>query len=96
MIRTQIQFTKEQMRHLRLAAHQQGASIAAVVRGCVDNALLDQVEEQAARYERAFRLLGAFHDSKCANDLSCNHDHYLDEAFERHGSTSTPPLYWPC
>ena len=81
MVRTQIQLTDEQARKLRRRAKQQGISISAMIRRCLDLGLDDQGKDRAGLYERAALLIGRFRDRKGAKDLSASHDRYLEESF---------------
>ena len=83
VIRTQIQLTEQQARRLRAQAREEGVSLAAIIRRCVEKGLSE--EEAPARkvlYERAARLVGRFTDRGGARDVSGKHDRYLDEPFE--------------
>lgn len=82
MLRTQVQFTSEQARRLRVIARRQGISVAELVRQSVDRVLLDESRNPAAQYERAAKLVGAFDDREAAKDLSRRHDDHLREAYE--------------
>jgi hypothetical protein len=80
LVRTQIQLTDEQARKLRRRASQQGISMSAVIRRCLDESL-ERGLDRAAHYERAARLIGRFPDRQRATDLAAGHDRHLDEAF---------------
>jgi hypothetical protein len=82
VLRTQIQFTAEQARKLRTIARREGISVAELVRRSVDRALREDAGRPGVRYERAARLVGAFHDREAATDVSRRHDDYLRDAFE--------------
>lgn len=79
MIRTQIQLTPEQHRRLKELAHQQGISLAEVIRRFVARGLESGSMDRAALYERASKLVGAFKAKE--TDLSTRHDAYLDEDY---------------
>jgi len=79
MIRTQVQLTEEQHRRLKQIAHEQGISLAEVVRRFVDRGLDSGALDRATLYARAAKLVGAFHAKE--KDLSVNHDKYLDEDY---------------
>lgn len=81
MVRTQIQLTDEQARKLRRRAKQQGISMSAMIRRCLDQGLENGVTDRAERYERAARLVGRFPDGEGATDLASGHDRHLDEGF---------------
>jgi hypothetical protein len=82
MLRTQVQFTEAQARKLRTIARREGISVAELVRRSVDRALSEEASRPGARYERAARLVGAFHDRDSATEISRRHDEYLRDAFE--------------
>jgi len=80
MLRTQIQLTEEQARALKQLAAKEGTSVAELIRISVD-ALLRRsgsvdLEEQ---YRRAIVAAGKLHEGP--EDLSTDHDRYLQEAF---------------
>ena len=83
MVRTQVQFTDEQIRSLRRLATTTGRSVADLVREGVDRYITatnrPDVEE---RKRRALRALGKFRSSG-PGDVSTRHDHYLAEAFRK-------------
>jgi len=81
MIRTQIQLTDEQARKLRRRAKQQGISMSAMIRRCLDESLEDGALDRSGQYARAARLVGRFPDRGGATDLAAAHDRHLDEAF---------------
>jgi hypothetical protein len=83
MIRTQIQLHPSQDRALRRLAGREGISFAEAVRRCIDKVMSEEgdVDLQAA-YSRAASIIGAFSDKDAADDLSVNHDAYLDGAYE--------------
>ena len=76
MVRTQIQLTETQARELRRIAEQRGVSIAAVIRGLVDDAL---VSPRDARIARAVAVMGRFNSGK--NNVAEEHDAELEHAF---------------
>ena len=81
MHRTQIQITEQQARKLRALAREQGISMSEVVRRCIDRQLGEEVPGRAELYARAAGLVGRFVDSAGAEDLSQEHDKYLDESY---------------
>jgi hypothetical protein len=81
MVRTQIQLTDEQARKLRRRARQQGISMSAMIRRCLDLGLEDQGIDRPGLYARAARLIGGFPDHEGARDLATGHDRHLDEAY---------------
>lgn len=81
MVRTQIQLTDEQARKLRRRAKQQGISMSAMIRRCLDQGLDDEALDRSGIYERAAQLVGRFTDREGAKNLAASHDRHLDEAF---------------
>lgn len=77
-----MQFTAEQARRLRAIARREGVSVAELVRRSVDRALDEEANQRGASYQRAARVVGAFHDRERATDVSRKHDDYLRDAFE--------------
>jgi uncharacterized protein with von Willebrand factor type A (vWA) domain len=82
VVRTQIQLTEQQARQLRAQAHEQGVSLAEMIRRYVEKGLAEEAPDRSARYARAARIVGRYRDRRGARDLSSKHDRYLDEAFE--------------
>lgn len=80
MVRTQIQFTEQQLRLLRTAARARGVSIAEVVRSCVDTGLTTTDRDRDALYRDALAVAGTFVEPTGATDLASDHDRYLTEA----------------
>lgn len=78
MIRTQIQLTEEQMRHLKILAAERGISIAELIRQSVD-AFATPAGNAEARRQRAIAVAGRFRSGK--RDVSSQHDRYLIEAW---------------
>lgn len=82
MVRTQIQFTDEQIQALRKLSASTGRSIADLVRQGVDSYLSAKPASRPAhQVERALRVAGRF--SSGTGDVSTHHDRYLAEAFRR-------------
>ncbi|MGH8886058.1 MAG: ribbon-helix-helix protein, CopG family [Egibacteraceae bacterium] len=77
MIRTQISLTEEQMEALRRVAADRGVSIAAVVRGAVDE-LIDR-DDRRRLMQRALSVAGKYRDIEGATDVGRRHDDYLAE-----------------
>jgi Ribbon-helix-helix domain len=82
MVRTQIQLTEEQYKRLKAMSHQQGISIAEIVRQSVDEYTkrreTDHVDPDERR-RRAMAVAGRFNSG--LSDISVNHDEYLAEAY---------------
>lgn len=83
MIRTQIQLTDEQARHVKRIAAERQVSMATVIRQGVD--LLLRSAETAAtddeRIERAIAVAGQFRSGR--GDGASRHDLYLQETYRR-------------
>ena len=77
MIRTQIQLTEEQARHLRRIAAERGISVAALIREAVERMVA--VDPGPARLERALSAIGRFASNR--RDISTEHDRYLADDF---------------
>jgi len=78
VVRTQIQLPEAQYRRLKSIAHQQGISLAELIRRLVDHGLRGGTADRAALFVRAAALVGAFRAGE--DDLSENHDRHLDDA----------------
>jgi hypothetical protein len=83
MIRTQIQLTEEQSRHLKQLAAAQGRSIADLIREGVDRLAGDDAASQRRdRMKRVARSFGRFRSGR--TDLASGHDaHFADAAAAR-------------
>lgn len=81
MIRTQVQLTEDQHRRLRRIAADEGVSMAEIVRRALENALAQRDRSLEVRYRAAADLVGRFRDREEVDDLSSNHDRYLEDAF---------------
>jgi hypothetical protein len=82
MIRTQIQFTEEELSALRRESAQRGVSISAVVREAVDLSLA-KAGRGASREElaqRAVAVAGRFHSGLA--DLAARHDDYFADSID--------------
>jgi hypothetical protein len=77
MIRTQIQFTEEQLERLRRIARDRQVSIAEVVRDAVDAQIRD--DDPRVLRERMIANMGGFRSG--FTDISERHDDYLAEDF---------------
>jgi Ribbon-helix-helix protein, copG family len=77
MERTQIQLTPEQAKKVRRAAAERGISMAAYIRGAVEQRL--SVEPTARARRRLVASIGGFRSDR--SDVSRRHDAYLEEAF---------------
>jgi hypothetical protein len=81
MVRMQIQLTARQAGRLRRAASAQGISMSELVRRLVDRGMEAELPDRTAAYAQASRLVGRFHDSKAAVDVSERHDDYLEDTY---------------
>jgi hypothetical protein len=80
MVRTQIQFTADQITALRELSATTGKSIAELTRDAVDAFLAQGAERpRSVIAERAIAIAGRF--SSGIHDVGAGHDGYLSEAF---------------
>ena len=77
VVRTQVQLTEEQACGLRALAVQRGVSLAELVREGVEHVLEESKRDEL--WQRSFQIIGRYTDT--ANDVSQNHDYYLEEAY---------------
>ncbi len=82
MVRTQIQLTELQARHVRALARELGISMAEVIRRCIDETLQGGDTDRLELYDRASALIGRFEDPDQCTDLSERHDDYLAASSE--------------
>jgi hypothetical protein len=80
MIRTQVQFTEQQIEALRALAASRDVSIAELVRQSVDQLIRtsDLLSPEEKR-RRALDIVGKYHSGQ--SDISTRHDDYLDEIY---------------
>jgi len=79
MFRTQIQLTAEQARALKRLASKEGKSVAELVRLSVDAMLRNsELRDPSEQRQKALAVAGALVGGP--EDLSTQHDDYLDEA----------------
>ena len=80
MIRTQVQFTEQQLSLLKRLATARGVSVAELVRNGVD-LLLDAAQHapETDRARRALAVAGRFRSGR--NDVARHHDRYLGAAY---------------
>lgn len=82
LIRTQIQLTEEQAEALKKISSEKKLSISELIRRGVDLLLKNFFTiDIEVKKKRALNISGMFHTGK--NDLSLNHDRYLDENFNK-------------
>ncbi len=80
MVRTQVQFTEDQLSALRSRASQEDVSVSELVRRAVDGWMADPTEPSPEkRRQRAMAVAGQF-ASGCV-DVASEHDRHLTEAF---------------
>jgi len=78
MIRTQVQFTEEQIEALRARAAREEVSVAELVRRAVD-AWVATEASTVERARRAAEIAGSFRSGR--GDVAGRHDEHLSEAF---------------
>jgi len=81
MLRTQVQFTEDQYRKIRSLARRRGVSISQVVRESVDRHLDAETYDADSLYARVAEVVGKYDDREGREDLSSNHDEFLDDAY---------------
>jgi len=83
MVRTQIQLTEEQAKAIKKIANSRHLSVAELIRQAVESMIKTSTREIdiEERRRRALEVCGRF--SSGLNDLSAEHDKYLDEAFRK-------------
>lgn len=81
MLRTQVQFTEEQYRRIRVLAQRRGVSISQVVRESVERHLEAETYDTDALYARVAEVVGKYDDREGREDLSSDHDELLDGAY---------------
>lgn len=86
MVRSQIQFPREQLESIRAIAQSEGVSIAEVVRRAVDHYAEHKVPagREGAMRSRARAVIGRY--ASGYRDTSTDHDRHLAEAFQSDGS----------
>ena len=81
VVRTQIQLTEDQARHVRRIAAEQGVSMAAVIREGLD-LLLRSAESAVTDEERATRAMSAAGRFRSGGgDGAVEHDRHLRDAY---------------
>jgi len=80
MVRTQIQLTEEQAKRLREIALESHDSIASLIRQAVDQFLLSGKRDRSDLFRIAESVVGKYKSDN--DDISVEHDQYLDEDFE--------------
>jgi len=85
MVRTQVQFTEDQHKHLKRWAARSGISLSEAVRRCVDDRM--QAEKSAsgrrAMVREALAVCGKYKDPEGLADVAVNHDQHLAAAYRR-------------
>lgn len=77
MVRTQIQFTEDQVSQLKRAAAERNVSVSQVVREAVDAHVDDAGSRR--RVDALLATIGKYRSG--LTDVSVNHDNYLAEDF---------------
>ncbi|MGI9037673.1 MAG: ribbon-helix-helix protein, CopG family [Gemmatimonadota bacterium] len=78
MVRTQVQFTKEQIEALRARASREDVSMAEIVRRAVEAWIATEASWAETR-QRALDVAGRFRSGR--SDVARRHDDHLSEAF---------------
>jgi len=78
MVRTQVQFTEEQLTRLRAAAERSQRSVAEVVRESVDTYLSSHDDDRRDAMKRTLAIMGKF--SSGLTDVSVRHDDYFADS----------------
>lgn len=82
MVRTQIQLTPQQAEAIKREAAERGASMAEIIRICIDDHLRGTRKPSREEVrQRALSIVGIADGGP--TDLAERHDDYLAEAFER-------------
>ena len=83
MVRTQIQLTEAQYRHLKRWAQRLDISLAEAVRRCVADRLAAEGSEprRADRVREARAVIGKYADPAGASRVALEHDDHLTESF---------------
>jgi hypothetical protein len=80
-----VQLTEEQMKALKALAKARKTSVAKLVRESVAlymaSSSKQSLQERRRRAEAIRSVAGKYHDVQRANDVSVNHDKYLEDAF---------------
>lgn len=79
MVRTQVQFTEEQIQALRQLSVQTGRSVADLTRDAVSHFLLHHPGKNDVLLKGALSVVGAF--TSGSHDGSTAHDQHLADAF---------------
>jgi len=79
MIRTQIQLTEEQAARLKEMAHNRIESVSALIREALDTFLAGNASDRNALFRHALTVVGKY--KAVADDISLDHDSYLEEDF---------------
>jgi hypothetical protein len=79
MVRTQVQFTDNQIKALRQLSAQTGRSVADLTRDAVNHFLSNRPNQTDLLLKRALSVVGAF--TSGSHDGSTAHDRHLAETF---------------
>lgn len=80
MVRTQVQFTEEQLEALRARAAREETSVSEMVRRAVEAWVATEASWSETR-QRAIAVAGQFRSDR--SDVARNHDQHLAETFGR-------------
>lgn len=80
MVRTQVQFTEEQLEALRARAAREETSVSEMVRRAVEAWVATEAPWSETR-QRAIAVAGQFRSDR--SDVARNHDQHLAETFGR-------------
>lgn len=78
MVRTQVQFTEEQIEALRARAAREDVSVSELVRRAVDGWVATETSRKEKK-NRALEVAGRFRSGR--DDVSRRHDEHLSEVF---------------
>ena len=82
MVRTQVQFTRDQLAALRERAARENVSVSEIVRRAVDALVRrDRTTPQAELIARASAIAGRYGSGTA--DVSADHDRHLVDAFQK-------------
>ncbi len=79
MIRTQVQLTEKQVKALKRAATNRGASISALIREAIDHMIEEPSRDVV--WQRAVDAIGRLRSDRA--NVSEEHDRYLADAYRR-------------
>ncbi len=80
MMQTQIQLTEQQADMLKVISNDKSISVEALIRKAIDHYLITQTPDRSALYRQAMTVVGKYKAG--VENISVEHDKYLEEAFE--------------